>query len=190
MASAIYASSSSLTFDNCTFISNTVTGVGTISLEADTSFLCTYCYFKDNKGNDSSTIFANSNRFTNFTIKHSIFENNTSVANLINMFQSTAIFENVSFINNIAEKVNNGITLISSSANAKNITVRYDDPQYIGRSNYEVDTGFFNLNYRSFLRIEEALFKNCRGAISSLFYVTGSSKVEILENTLIENAYS
>lgn len=38
--------------------------------------------------------------------------------------------------------------------------------------------------------MKNASISNCRGAIAGVLYATGSSKVEILENTTIEDSYS
>jgi hypothetical protein len=149
IASGIYSSNSNITLLNTTFMNNTVEGVGTLSFESDSTLNCVNCRFLGNRGNDSSTIFANNNRLTRFTIESSHFENNTSEANLINMFQSSGSFRRVTFLNNIAQKVNNGITLISSSLEFTQNTVNFTNPEYLSRAMYEVDTGFFNLNYRS-----------------------------------------
>lgn len=77
--------------------------------------VCARCIFLNNKANDASAIFSNSNKYSKFVVVNSHFENNTAQTNLVNMFQSSGTFENVTFINNIASKVNNGITLITSN---------------------------------------------------------------------------
>ena len=89
MASAIYSSNSVIRIKNSKFYNNTADGVGSVVLEADSNFTCDNCQFVSNKGNDSSTIFANNNRLSLISVINSRFENNTSEANLINMFQST-----------------------------------------------------------------------------------------------------
>lgn len=70
-ASGLYASNSNITLINVTFLNNKVEGPGTLTLEADSSFICLNCKFIGNKGNDSSAIFANNNRLTKFLIKDS-----------------------------------------------------------------------------------------------------------------------
>ena len=93
-------------------------------------------------------------------------------------------------MNNVAASVNNGITLISSVLNIDNATVLYTNPAYINQLSYTVDTGFFNLNYRSSLSVTRSLFRNCRGAIAGLLYATGSSTVSLLDGTFIIDSYS
>lgn len=63
------------------------------------------------------------------------------------MLYSNGMFKNTTFINNIAESVNHGITFINSIAFMDNVTINYTDEKFLNQNAYTVDSGFFNLNY-------------------------------------------
>lgn len=86
MSSGLYSSNSNITLDTINFINNTCDGLGTLSYEQQTTFYCNYCQFIGNKANDSSGIFANSNRNYSSLINNSFFANNTAESNLFNIF--------------------------------------------------------------------------------------------------------
>ena len=54
----------------------------------------------------------------------------------------------------------------------------------------EVDTGFLNLNYRSQLVLGNSEFHNTRGMIGGVLYATGSSVVEIKNNSKFHDSKS
>ena len=85
-----------------------------------------------------------------------------------------ALFENSIFKDNIAQTVNNGISLLSSNATANNITVFYTDFNFLYYNNFTCDNGFFTLNYRSNFSIgRNSTLINCRGAVTSAIYAIG-----------------
>ena len=73
--------------------------------------------------------------------------------------------------------------MISSNGVIDNIYVDYTNETFLNNLDLEVDTGFFNLNYRSTLTLSESIFKNTRGMIGGALYATGSSEVTIDNST-------
>ena len=63
---------------------------------------------------------------------------------------------NTTFVDNIALEVNHGITLIGSDAEISNISVNYLNKTFLNSTEYNVDTGFFNLNYRSSMKMSRS----------------------------------
>lgn len=108
----------------------------------------------------------------------------------MSLFQSNGVITDCLFLDNTAQTVNNGITIISSTLNASRILVNFTNPAYLAERIYNVDTGFFNMNYRSSLQVNNSIFANCRGAIAGFLYATGSSSVFLQTGTLIMNTYS
>ena len=121
---------------------------------------------------------------------NSRFVNNTSGTNLINLLYSNANFTNTSFTDNIADSVNHGITLINSQATLSQVNINYTNDSFLWNNSYTVDTGFFNLNYQSVISIGNSVIENCRGAMASVLYLTGSSQGRIGNDTVIRNSYS
>jgi hypothetical protein len=62
--------------------------------------------------------------------------NNTSGQSLINVFFSTVIFDNCVMVDNIANEVNHGITLLGSKAFITNLTINYTIDSFINRNTY------------------------------------------------------
>ena len=83
------------------------------------------------------------------------------------------------FENNIAQWVNNGITMISSEGLISDIYVQYTNETFLNNLEMEVDSGFLNLNYRSKLNLSFSEFHNTRGMIGGAIYATGSSEINI-----------
>lgn len=65
----------------------------------------------------------------------------------MNLIFTNMIINNTKFVDNISKFVNNGITIIKSSVVASNITVDYENKDFLTSRNVTVDSGFFNLNY-------------------------------------------
>ncbi len=100
------------------------------------------------------------------------------------------IIQNSNFTNNIGQIVNHGISIVSSDVSVSTIKVLYTDAEFL-TSYQNTDSGFFSLNYMSNLRIgNNSVFENCRGALSSVLYATGSSNVTFGNGTLIKNSLS
>ncbi|CDW73676.1 UNKNOWN [Stylonychia lemnae] len=189
--SAVGASVSKINFTNCVFKENRAIEKGTFYFYEDNSLTCFQCSFLNNYAQDSSGIFALNNLEGLFHINNSEFINNTHTSNLASYILSQGIIANTLFLNNIAQQVNNGITLISSNLSTYNITVNYTDPKFLWENEYTVDAGFFNLNYQSNLRIGwYSVIQNCRGAIASAIYATGYSSIYIVEGSKIINCAS
>ncbi len=74
----------------------------------------------------------------------------------MNILYSDIQMSNTTFIDNIALEVNHGITLIGSDAKFFNISVSYLNKTFLDSTEYNVDTGFFNLNYRSSMIISKS----------------------------------
>jgi hypothetical protein len=108
----------------------------------------------------------------------------------MNILYSYINIQNTVFTNNIAQEVNHGITLIGSKVQVSNITVNYTNPAFLNSKEYNVDTGFFNLNYRSNMNMSNSTIQNTRGSIGSVFTVTGGSSLSIDKNSLIKNCFS
>lgn len=106
------------------------------------------------------------------------------------MLYSNANITNSVFIDNIADSVNHGLTLINSQANLLNISVNYTNEEFLYNNSYTVDTGFFNLNYQSSIVLSNSSIINTRGAMASVLYVTGQSSASLINNTLIRKCYS
>ena len=60
------------------------------------------------------------------------------------------------FVDNIAESVNHGLTLINSQAFMLGSTVNYTREDFLNSANQQVDSGFFNLNYQSTIDISDS----------------------------------
>lgn len=81
---------------------------------------------------DSSFIFGLWNDLPGIiNVTNSSIIDNKAGANTINMIYSQANMTNTIFNDNIAIKVNHGITLISSVLYLNNITVNYTNPMFI-----------------------------------------------------------
>eukprot|EP00347_Sterkiella_histriomuscorum_P022241 403331176 len=188
--SAIGASVTQVEVINCTFIGNRALSKATIYINEDTEFLCDQCYFYSNYAKESSTIFALNVQSKIITVQNSIFKQNYHDSNLINFILSHGYFKNTQFIDNFANKVNHGITLIDSTVTVENVTVNYTQKEFLWANTYEVDAGFFSLNFQSQLDITNSLFQNCRGAQGSVIYATGYSSVTVDGNTTLKNCAS
>ena len=70
------------------------------------------------------------------------------------------------------------------------MTVNYQNKDFLDSIESDVDTGFFNLNYRSAITISSSLFSNCKGSTGAVFTVTGGSKLNIEKNTNFTNCRS
>jgi hypothetical protein len=70
------------------------------------------------------------------------------------------------------------------------VSVYYQNKDFLNSTPSNVDTGFFNLNYRSDARISFSLLRNCRGSIGAVFTVTGGSSLTIDRNTTFTNCSS
>jgi len=103
----------------------------------------------------------------------------------MNILYSIIEMSNTTFVDNIALEVNHGITLIGSDAEISNISVNYLNKTFLNSTEYNVDTGFFNLNYRSSMKMSRSFLQNCRGSIGSVFTVTGGSELTIDKNSTI-----
>ena len=110
---------------NCKFLNNTANKTGIILSESDSALRCNYCYFGNNYANETSTIFAYKNLNKLMIINNSMFLNNTSGSNLLNLIYSNAEINNTKFIDNVSKQVNNGITMIRSKVLSSNITIDY-----------------------------------------------------------------
>ena len=97
---------------------------------------------------------------------------------------------NTTFLDNIASELNHGLTLISSNSKMENVTVNYQNKDFLNSSPFKVDSGFFNLNYRSNLSMSSSLLRNCRGSIGAVFIITGGSSLNIDRNTTFTNCTS
>jgi hypothetical protein len=80
--------------------------------------------------------------------------------------------------------------LIGGRALIYNITVNYTNSTFLNSEDYNVDTGFFNLNYRSSLNMSNSTMQNTRGSIGSVFTVTGGSSLSIDRSSTIKNCLS
>ena len=114
--SVFYLSSSSTTLNNSAFTSNRAEEAATIMIESDSTFNCQACNFTGNYADDSSVLFAQNNDATTSLFTNSRFIGNTAGTNLINLLYSNVSFTNCQFLDNFAESVNHGITLISSES--------------------------------------------------------------------------
>ena len=74
----------------------------------------------------------------------------------MNILYSDIQMSNTTFVDNIALQVNHGITLIGSRARFNNISVNYLNKTFLNSNEYNVDTGFFNLNYRSTMNMSKS----------------------------------
>jgi hypothetical protein len=70
------------------------------------------------------------------------------------------------------------------------MSVIYQNQDFLNSTPSKVDTGFFNLNYRSTVTISSSLLHNCRGSIGAVFTVTGGSSLTIDRNTYFTNCSS
>lgn len=86
--------------------------------------------------------------------------------------------------------VNHGLTLIGSKAKVENVTVNYENKDFLNSTPSNIDTGFFNLNYRSAMTMSSSLLLNCRGSIGAVFTITGGSSLNIDRNTTFTNCTS
>lgn len=188
--SAIGVESAQAELHNCSFQKNFAKSKGTIYISEDTNFLCDQCLFQDNWASEASAIFVINVDDANVTISNSVFRGNRHDQDLINFILSKGSISNSIFVDNLANKVNHGITLINSLLTVSNMTVNYTDPDFLWNNNYLVDAGFFSLNFKSSLLIQSnSLFENCRGAIGSVIYATGFSSVNF-QKSMIKNCAS
>lgn len=67
------------------------------------------------------------------------------------MLYSNLQLNHTFLIDNTALEVNHGITLINSKMVGNNITVNYTKNSFLNQNSFNVDTGFFNLNFQSTL---------------------------------------
>jgi hypothetical protein len=74
----------------------------------------------------------------------------------MNILYSDIQISNTTFLDNIALEVNHGITLIGSDSTFYNISVNYLNKTFLNSTEYNVDTGFFNLNYRSKMNMSDS----------------------------------
>lgn len=123
--------SSVVTLIHTTFVNNTAGTIGGLYIQTDSTFNCTYCLFLGNTAVDSPTLFADSNRNTIITLLYSNFTANTANLNLMSFLYSNVNLKHSLFIDNVAERVNNGITMINSQAYLFNITVNYTIPNFL-----------------------------------------------------------
>ena len=66
--------------------------------------------------------------------------------------------------------------------------MNYTNANFLYNNEYLVDTGFFSLNFQSSLIIsKQSTISNCRGAIASVLYATGSSRVTIDETKILNS---
>jgi hypothetical protein len=82
------------------------------------------------------------------------------------------------------------LTLSASKAKIYNISVNYQNKDFLNSTPSNVDTGFFSLNFRSAVTISSSLLRNCRGSIGAVFTVTGGSSLTIDRNTTFTNCSS
>ena len=108
----------------------------------------------------------------------------------MNVQYSTKEIYNTSFQDNIASEVNHGLTLIGSKAKIENVTVSYQNKDFLNSTPSKVDSGFFNLNYRSNMSLSSSLLRNCRGSTGAVFIITGGSSLNIDRNTTFTNCTS
>ena len=108
----------------------------------------------------------------------------------MNIQYSSVEIYNTTFLDNIALEINHGLTFIASKAKISNMSVIYQNQDFLNSTPSKVDTGFFNLNYRSTVTISSSLLRNCRGSIGAVFTVTGGSSLIIDRNTYFTNCSS
>jgi hypothetical protein len=104
-------------------------------------------------------------------------------------FSSIEIY-NTTFQDNIASEINHGLTLIDSKAKIENVTVDYQNKDFLNSTPSKVDSGFFNLNYGSTMTISSSLLRNCRGSVGAVFVITGGSSLNVEKNTTFKNCKS
>lgn len=144
-------SESSGTITNTTFIKNSAGELGSVVVETNSVFQCIKCNFISNYAYDSSGIFAYNNLEQYLQVKDSTFINNTATSNLMTLLYTKANISNTQFVDNIAQKVNNGLSMINSNVYMMNVTINFTNSSYINNNDYSVDTGFISLNYQSYL---------------------------------------
>lgn len=93
------------------------------------------------------------------------------------LIYSNALISNTLFIDNIAKAINNGISLVGSTLNSRNITVTYTNKDFLNNLGTNVDAGFFSLSFSSIFTLTQSLIENCRGSTASVLYGTGTSSV-------------
>jgi hypothetical protein len=108
----------------------------------------------------------------------------------MNLQYSSIEIYNTTFQDNIASKINHGLTLIGSKAKIENVTVSYQNKDFLNSTPSKVDSGFFNLIYISNVSLSSSLFRNCRGSIGAVFIITGGSSLNIDMNTTFKNCTS
>jgi hypothetical protein len=104
-------------------------------------------------------------------------------------YSSVEIY-NTTFLDNIALELNHGLTLITSKAKIENVSVNYQNKDFLNSTPSIVDTGFFSLILKSALTVSSSLLRNCRGSIGAIFTVTGGSSLTIDRNTTFTNCSS
>ena len=98
---------------------------------------------------------------------------------------STILIENTKFIDNISDRINHGVTVVSSSVTASRILVDYTNDDFLYDNAYLVDSGFFLIQLQSSLTLtDNSIIQNCRGGIGSALYAAGSSNLTVSGDTI------
>jgi|LauGreDrversion4_2_1035121.scaffolds.fasta_scaffold196851_1 hypothetical protein len=93
-------------------------------------------------------------------------------------------------IDNIAEEVNHGISMLSSKLQIRNLTINYTIDSFVRKNKFQVDSGFFMLTSRSEITIAASRISNCRGGNAAVLSYMGRSKVRIINGTLIQSCFA
>jgi hypothetical protein len=123
-------------------------------------------------------------------ISNSLFINNRATTNMMNIQFSSIEIYNTTFQDNIASEINHGLTLIDSKAKIENVTVDYQNKDFLNSIPSKVSTGFFNLNYGSTMTISSSLLRNCRGSVGAVFVINEGSSLNVENNTTFKNCKS
>jgi hypothetical protein len=126
-SAALYFISSNGIVSNTSFSGNLAYSSGIITIEGNCYVNFTSCKFDKNWAKDSSALFAQNNPDSWIAFWDTNFTNNRAGTNLINLLYSNSNITNSRFIDNIADSVNHGLTLINSQANLVGVTIDYAD---------------------------------------------------------------
>ena len=178
--SAVYVVNlSTVNFYICYVFNNHASQRGTVYLLQQAILNMHDTQVKYNYAFQASFLFVAINNAQDSLIQNTAVENNLAVENAVKMYIARVNFVNTSFIDNQAQQVSPGLTLIGSNSTLTNVTFA------MTANTYETDTGFLQINLQSNAIIQGfSSFSYGLGLSAGFFKVIGSSNLTLIDSTL------
>jgi hypothetical protein len=169
-AAVIAKAGSNVTVTNTSFKSNVAIEQGTLYMSDEATFQCNSCNISSNRAlKDSSVLYGfQASKDNSLRFENSFIHNNRGQANTFNLLFSRITVNNTLIRDNVCNDVSHGLTAYNSVVRIDRTLITYTKPD-ITLANTNCDYGFFNVNFKSKIYINNSTLSNLRGKIAAAF---------------------